>query len=190
VDDDRYGLPGAEVKIAAYLHAHSIDPRSIKKILITHLHRDHVGGLKAARAATGAKVYAHWIEAAFLRGKPAYVGPGTPPAEPVEVDELLKDGDAIEAGGGLVAYHTPGHTSGHTAYYHTARRLLFSGDLFFGVPEGLTLTPPEFTLHTGTAQVSAQRIAGLPVESLLTYHGGPFPTAAGARIQALVRSFG
>jgi glyoxylase-like metal-dependent hydrolase (beta-lactamase superfamily II) len=183
------GLPGADGKIGQYLKAHSIDPRSIRRILITHLHRDHVGGLKAAMAMTGAKVYAHWIEAAFLQGKPKYDGPGTPPAEDVDVDVVLKDGDGIESGGGIVAYHTPGHTAGHTAYYLGSRKVLFSGDMFFGTPEGPTLTPAEYTLHTGTAMVSARRVAGLDVDALLTYHGGPYSSGAGPKLQSLVRGF-
>ncbi|MCI4366297.1 MAG: MBL fold metallo-hydrolase [Thermoplasmata archaeon] len=183
------GLPGSDPAIRKYLDAHGIEPHSIRKILITHLHLDHVGGLKAAMASTGAKVFSHWIEAGFLRGKPPYIGPGSPPKELVEVDVSLKDGDTIDGGGGLVAYHTPGHTPGHTSYYQPARRILFSGDLFFGLPHGLTLTTPEYTLHTGTAQVSARRVAGLDVDALLTYHGGPFPTGAGPKIQELVRGF-
>lgn len=180
------GLPGASPRVEAYLKAHRIEPRSIQRILLTHLHRDHTGGLKAAVALTGAKTYAHWIEAGFLAGHPPYDGPGAPPTEPIAVDEILKDGDPVDAGGGLIAYHTPGHTAGHTAYYQPERRILFSGDLFFGLPNGLSLTLPEYTLHTGTAQVSARRVGALTIESLMTYHGGPYAKGAAAHVKGLV----
>jgi len=183
------GLPGSEAAIRTYLSRQKIDPRSVKKILLTHLHRDHVGALRAVRALTGARIYAHWIEASFLRFQPAYVGPGTPPAEPIEVDEELKDGDGVDAMGGLIAYHTPGHTAGHTAYYHPGRKILFSGDLFFGDGSELTLTPPEYTLHMGTAQVSARKVAKLSIESLMSYHGGPFEKSAHAKLKTLVAGF-
>jgi glyoxylase-like metal-dependent hydrolase (beta-lactamase superfamily II) len=156
----------------------------------THLHRDHVGGLKAMIGKTGATTYAHWIEASFLRGQPAYEGPGVPPAEPVEIDHSLVDGEKLDAFGGLVAYHTPGHTAGHTAYFQPDRKLLFSGDLFFGAGEKLILTTPEYTLHMGTAQISARRVAGLGAYAAFSYHGGPFPKGASAKIRALVESFG
>lgn len=183
------GLPGADAALRTYLAAERIDPHAIRRILITHLHRDHVGALKATAALTGAKVYAHWIEAAFLRGHPPYDGPGVPPAEPLEVDVAWKDGDRIEAFGGLVAYHLPGHTAGHAGYFQPERRVLFSGDLFFGQGSALELSPAEYTLHTGTAKVSAMRVAGLGVESLMSYHGGPWPKGAGARVEKLVRGF-
>jgi glyoxylase-like metal-dependent hydrolase (beta-lactamase superfamily II) len=183
------GLPGSDVAIVKYLEAHRIPVASIRSIVITHLHRDHVGGLRRMIERTKAKTYAHWIDAAFIEMKPKYDGPGTPPAEPVSVDERLKDGDRIDAGGGLVAYHTPGHTPGHTSYYLPDRKLLFSGDLFFGGGREILLTVPDFTHHTPTAQISARRISALPVEALLTYHGGPYTTGGHALIQRLVARF-
>jgi glyoxylase-like metal-dependent hydrolase (beta-lactamase superfamily II) len=183
------GMAGSETKIGEYLTAHRIAPRSIKRILITHLHADHTGGLRALVALTGARTYAHWLEASFLRKRPAYDGPGAKLPEPFEVDELLKDGDRLEAIGGVVAYHTPGHTPGHTVYHQPERKILFSGDLFFGEDDRLILTVPAFTHHTGSAQASAERVAELPVDSLLSYHGGPFPKGGHDRIAALVKRF-
>lgn len=183
------GLPGAHEKVVAYLAKIHVEPRAIKKILLTHLHRDHTGSLAVLAKATGARTFAHWIEAAYIAQDPKYDGPGTPPAEPFRVDEVLKDGDAVDAGGGLIAYHTPGHTPGHTAYYQTERKLLFSGDLFFGADDGIVLTTPDYTHHTPTAQISARRMSQLSVESLLSYHGGPLLRGGGAAVRKLVEKF-
>jgi glyoxylase-like metal-dependent hydrolase (beta-lactamase superfamily II) len=180
------GLPGTHAATLAYLAKIQVEPTSIKKILLTHLHRDHTGSLKVLAEKTRARTFAHWIEAAFIGLNPKYEGPGTPPAEPFTVDETLKDGDSVDAAGGLIAYHTPGHTPGHTAYYQPERKLLFSGDLFFGDGAGVTLTPPEYTLHTGTAQVSARRMGQLSIESLLTYHGGPILHKGGPAVRSLL----
>jgi glyoxylase-like metal-dependent hydrolase (beta-lactamase superfamily II) len=179
------GLPGSERPIAEYLKHHGIAPTSVAKILLTHLHRDHTGALEAVAKLTKAKSYAHWLEAAYIRCDPEYDGPGSPPAEPFDVSEQIKDGDTIDAAGGLVAYHTPGHTPGHTAYYQPDRKILFSGDLFFGSGETLDLTPKEYSHHVPSAVVSARHVARLPIESLLTYHGGPFPKGAGGLVRAL-----
>ena len=178
------GLPGAHAAIEAYLAKHKIEPTSIKKILLTHLHRDHTGSLKAMSNRTHAKVFAHWIEAAYIACDPPYVGPGSPPAEPFTVDETLKDGDTLDAFGGLIAYHTPGHTPGHTSYYQPERKLLFSGDLFFVDGETVSLTPEEYTHHHATALISARRMNQLAVDSLLTYHGGPVLKNGGAAMRA------
>src|SRR5579863_9950137 len=83
------GLPGAHEKVAAYLTRQKIDPHAVKKILVTHLHRDHTGSLKALAHFTGARTFAHWLEAAFIAEQPKYDGPGMPPAEPFRVDEVL-----------------------------------------------------------------------------------------------------
>lgn len=182
------GLPGTAPKIEAYLKKIGVPMSGIRSIFITHLHRDHVGSLKEMIAKTHAKTYAHWIEAAFIAQDPPYDGPGTPPAEAISVDEKFRDEDRFDVAGGIVAYHTPGHTPGHTSYYLPDRKILFAGDLFFGGgPEALSLTPPEYTLHVPTARVSAQRVSGLPITSLLPYHCGPYLTEGSAKVKALLK---
>jgi len=109
-----------------------------------------------------------------------------PRDEPFRAAEVLKDGDTVGAAGGLVAYPTPRHTSGHTAYYQPERKLLFSGDLFFGEGSGVILTPPEYSHHILTAQISARRMSQLSVDSLLSYHGGPLLKDGGAAVRSLV----
>jgi glyoxylase-like metal-dependent hydrolase (beta-lactamase superfamily II) len=184
------GLPGTHAATLAYLAKIKVEPTSIKKILLTHLHLDHTGSLKVLADRTRARTFAHWIEAAYIARRPAYEGPGVPPAEPFTVDETLKDGDSVDAAGGLIAYHTPGHTPGHTSYYQAERKLLFSGDLFFGNGSEVVLTTPEYTLHTPTAQISARRMSQLSIDSLLTYHGGPILKNGGAAVRTLTQGFG
>lgn len=181
------GLPGAHAAIEKYLAQQKIEPTSVKKILLTHLHRDHTGSLKPIANRTHARTYAHWIEAAYIACDPPYDGSGAPPAEPFTVDETFKDGDTIDAGGGLIAYHTPGHTPGHTSYYQPERKLLFSGDLFFVFGEKAVLTVPEYTHHTGTALISARRMNQLSVDSLLSYHGGPILKNGGRAMRAFTQ---
>lgn len=181
------GLPGASEATLAYLAKQKISPQSVGHILLTHLHKDHVGSLTETAAATGAKTYAHWLEAAFIACDPKYDGPGMPPEKPYLVSEKLKDGDPIDAAGGLVAMHTPGHTPGHTSYYHPGRKILFSGDLFFVDGKKLLLTTPNYTIHTPSAQVSARRVSELSVDSLMTYHGGPILKDGGREVVELVK---
>ncbi len=182
------GVPGAHAAIERYLAQHKIEPTSVKKILLTHLHLDHVGSLRAMANRTRAKTFAHWIEAAYIARDPPYTGPGMPPAEPFTVDETLKDGDAVDAFGGLIAYHTPGHTPGHLSFYQPERKILFSGDLFFVHGQQVMLTTPEYTFHTPTALISARRMCRLSVESLMSYHGGPVITNAGPAMRAFIPS--
>lgn len=183
------GVPGNDAAVLEYLGRHHVAPTSVKRILVTHLHLDHVGNLAKLQAATRARTFAHWIEAAFIAQHPKYDGPGMPPQEPVTIDETLKDGDPVDAAGGLIAYHTPGHTPGHVAYYQPERKLLFSGDLFFALETGLTLTVPQYTFHTPMATISARRMAQLAVEGLLVNHGEPLLSKAGEKLRALVAPF-
>jgi len=91
----------------------------ITAIVITHTHIDHVGGLRRMHQKTGAPVYMHADDLALyemLDAQAAWIGSKTP--EKVQVDQLLREGDAIRWGSYQAqVLHTPGHTQGSICLY-------------------------------------------------------------------------
>ena len=120
----------------------------LQGILVTHHHADHVGGLDALRAATGAPVWG-----------PAYE---TLP-EPVT---RVQGGDAVEVlGGPWQVIDVPGHTSGHIAFFSTQAMpapVLFCGDTLFSGGCGRLFegTPAQM-------QASLDALAALPGDTLV-----------------------
>jgi hydroxyacylglutathione hydrolase len=117
--------PGDEVnRILDLLGRHKL---TVKVIVSTHAHIDHVGGLSKLHQYTGAPVLMHRddlplyqamdMQAAFL---------GVHPPDLIEVDQLLKEGDVLRWGSfEAQVIHTPGHTPGSVSLYlpHDAGRV-------------------------------------------------------------------
>lgn len=103
--------------------------RPITHIISTHAHRDHVDGIAALKAATGAKVYAY-------RRKPAEVIPLEQTPQGREYIDLHLTPDVELTGGAnvegedwrLEVLHTPGHAPDHLCFAHAGTGTLFSGD--------------------------------------------------------------
>jgi hydroxyacylglutathione hydrolase len=138
--------PGDEVeRILSLLGRYKL---SVKAIVSTHAHIDHVGGLAKLHQYTGAPVMMHnddlplynamEVQAALL---------GMRPPELTAVDQLLKDGDSLEWGGYHAdVMHTPGHSPGSVCLFlpkeagtiKLSQPQLFAGDTLFAGSIGRT----------------------------------------------------
>jgi hydroxyacylglutathione hydrolase len=117
---------------------------TIKTIVNSHGHVDHIMGVRGVKAATGANFLLHpddnqlvasgWQGAARMLG---YV-----PEPPPMPDGALADGDLVELDGvRLRVIHTPGHTPGSVSLYEESAGFLFSGDTLFQSSIGRTDLP-------------------------------------------------
>jgi hydroxyacylglutathione hydrolase len=109
--------PGDEVtRILELLGRHKL---TVKAIVSTHAHIDHVGGLSKLRKYTGAPILMHREDLPLYQGmevQAAFLGVPTP--EIADVDQLLKEGDALSWGSFAAnVIHTPGHTPGSVCLY-------------------------------------------------------------------------
>ncbi len=133
--------PGDDISnIVALLEQHKL---TVKQIVITHAHIDHVGGAMKLRALTGAPILLNENDYALLKMldvQAAWLGMGPP--DTVEIDQSLAQGDSVRTCS-LVAtvLHTPGHTEGSVCLYFPAEKKLIAGDTLFAGSIGRTDLP-------------------------------------------------
>ena len=133
--------PGDEVEsILEILRRHNL---TVKSIVITHAHIDHIGGAQKLKQATGAPVYMNSndtelqkmldLQAAML---------GMQPVENVAIDVPAKDGDTLLVGATAVhVMHTPGHTQGSICLWMPSESKRVAGDTLFRDSIGRTDLP-------------------------------------------------
>ncbi|HEV7745833.1 MAG TPA: MBL fold metallo-hydrolase [Pyrinomonadaceae bacterium] len=138
--------------------------RTLKSILLTHVHPDHVGGVNALRSHLGdVSVAAHKLTADALRD--------------INVDKLLDDEDVLELEGeppiALQVLHTPGHARGHLCLYEERTGTLLSGDNIVGLGSVL-IDPPEGNMRDYLRSLERMRALG----NLSVIFGGHGPAIA------------
>ncbi len=105
--------PGDATPVLAYLAAENLQ---LAAIVITHHHKDHIGGIPELLSGRGIPVY----------------GPHDPRVP--DATQRLRDGESLTLphfGTQLTVLEVPGHTSSHIAYHCRQNNILFCGDTLF-----------------------------------------------------------
>ncbi len=125
---------------------------SLSLILVTHGHRDHVGGIGAVR-----RMYPKAKARKFLVGEPASTFEPIVPGVRIHVEDLT-----------LIPIHTPGHATDHLCFYWVEERGLFSGDLILG--EGTAVIPRNGGSMTEYLE-SLERLRAFDIQRIYPGHG-------------------
>lgn len=145
---------------------------TLDKILLTHAHFDHVGGLAELKRLSNAPVYIH-EEAVPMLGMAEAAGRiwGIGIESPPEPDQMLTDGQILHVGElTLSVMFTPGHAPGHVCFYLAEHAVLFDGDVLFEGSIGRTDLPGgDYELLMTSIR---ERLLPLPEETVvLSGHG-------------------
>ena len=131
-------------------------------ILITHRHHDHIEGVPALVARSGAKVIAPALAADMLP----------------KADRFVREGDRFSIGEIAVeVWDTPGHCADHVSFHLPAEEVIFVGDTMFTMGCGRIFNLPPDLLFA-----SLRRIGSLP-ETTRIFSGHEY-TLSNARFAA------
>ncbi|GAB4574555.1 MAG: hypothetical protein Kow0077_21720 [Anaerolineae bacterium] len=161
-------VSGSANAILRQITAAGFAPEAIQRILITHGHPDHIGGLNALRAATGAEVRGSTTDANTFN---------------YNVTHALTEGDVIdEVMGGLHVLYTPGHSHGHVSFWQPERRVLFCGDVMMHFVRRLTQPFAPFSVDMAENRRSIRRVVALDPAVVCFGHGPPLTAGAGEKL--------
>jgi hydroxyacylglutathione hydrolase len=165
--------PGDDIpRIQAILDRHHL---TVKQIIITHAHIDHIAGAHHLKQLTGAPILYNQLDLPLVKMmdiQAAWIGIPTPKV--AAPDDNLTDGRTITIGAfpesnqrGLsgIILHTPGHTQGSSCLYLPDHTLLIAGDTLFAGSVGRTDLPGGNSRQLLTS--IHQRILTLPDEVIV-----------------------
>ncbi|KTG09978.1 hypothetical protein AUR64_10230 [Haloprofundus marisrubri] len=192
------GTPMDVARLREYVERAGYSLAEIERVLLTHYDFDHVGALAGlAEKGLDAPVYASEPDASFLldeakpplgnrKGALQRVLGAFVDVPDLSVERVV-DGDTV---GPFVAYRTPGHTPGHTAFVHREYGLALVGDLVSGDDGRFGRLPSLVAYDADRNDESVRQLAdhldGVDVVGM--GHGDPVRSDAGQRFREYAES--
>jgi len=161
------GTIGSESAIEEGLKAAGANWASVKHIVLTHMHQDHVGGLPEIAPLVKANLYCGMGDLYSI-------------ASPKELKPVA-DGDEVF---GLQIIETPGHTNGHISVFEPSTGILVAGDAL-RTSNGLEGSDPPNTESEIRANASVRKLAAMDIKAILPGHGEPLTAGASKALKAL-----
>jgi glyoxylase-like metal-dependent hydrolase (beta-lactamase superfamily II) len=217
--DSGWAIAGARAVLDEGLDALGCSAGDVRRILVTHVHRDHYTQAVYLRREFGTRVslgigdreslassmrrdrpplqnqleYLHLLGAGDLADRVAKLqGPRDPYKTGWEMpDDWLRDGEVLaHADRSLEAVATPGHTRGHVVFHDTGGGLLFAGDhVLPAITPSIGFEPVLSDDPLGAFLGSLALMRERPDARLLPAHG-PVTGSAHARVDELIAHHG
>ncbi len=155
--------------ISGFINRHNL---TLKAILLTHGHFDHIRGVDRLVKEFKAPLYIHFDEEDYLKDSylncSHFEGEFIVESTPITVsdNEILKIFDEDD----IKVIHTPFHTRGSVCYYFINNKLLFSGDTLFKMSVGRDDLPGAIP---SKRRESLEKIKTLPIETKIYPGHGP-----------------
>ncbi|SDT60830.1 Glyoxylase, beta-lactamase superfamily II [Pseudarthrobacter equi] len=142
--------------------------RTVKAIILTHAHNDHISAAREVAEAVGAPIILNREDLVLWEQE-------YPDAAP---DQYHGDGDEFEVGGAVLkAIHTPGHSPGSTCFYLASEGTVFTGDTLFNGGPGAT--GRSYSDYPTILTSIRERLLTLPADTVVrTGHGDNTTIAA------------
>ena len=196
------GLPGSSRAIAQGLRELGRSPEQVGRVVVTHAHPDHSGGLAELVAGTNTSVAAHSAEADIIEGIAAapnplrwkVVGPmswsvlSRLMGSPVPVDARVEDGDTLPFRDEVRVVHLPGHTPGSIGLHLPQKRTVIVGDaLQYKLGRRLRPPSPWVTQRPDEALRSLEKLLDLDFDTICFSHFPPMRNGSRKALEELLK---